>query len=149
MKKMTFAIMFLFATFYTFSGLQAQMPGQVHGKATDQQVQRSEEQGDDEYATAKPVHRKDQAKENRGKGRQHRQDKGKAKSSGCNSGDAKAKGHGKAHQETGKRTGQLNKEDHGNTMKAGKEEMKSRKGDQPHPIFYRRADARNGKGEQR
>lgn len=144
--------MFLFATFYTFNGLQAQMPGQVHGKSTDQEVQRTEEQ-EVEYESGAPEHkgRKDQAKENRGKGEQQRQNKGngKAEKGGCQGDDGKAQMHGKAHQQTGKQNGQATKEEHGHNMKAGKEEMKDRKGDDKHhPIFYRRTDARNGKGEQ-
>lgn len=151
MKKITFAIMFLFGFMYTFNGLQAQVPEQVHSRKTDQEVQRTEGPEEDyEYRETERANRADKVKEQRGKKQEHRNGKEKAKADKGSCEDGKnGKGvKGKADQQTGKRIGSLKKEERAQTMKDGKAEMKSRKKGKHHPIFYRRANARNGKGEQ-
>lgn len=150
MKKITFTIMFLFGFMYTFNGLQAQVPEQVHSRKTDQEVQRPEGSEEDlEYNERERAARNDRAKEQRRNGQEYRKDKSEAKAEGESCKDKKAKKgiKGNADREAGKRIGKFNKGERAESMKAGKEDIKSRKKGKHHPIFYRRANARNGKGE--
>lgn len=145
MKNKITAILLFFAVSFAFNGLMAQTPGPVHGTKTDQEIQKEDDNSQDrtykreETESRERPDRSEVYKKNKG----NRGNKGKAVNSTCES-DQKDKTAYK--EERGK------KGDHNRIIKhkakIHKGEMKKdKKYFKKHPIFERRSDARNGKGE--
>merc|ERR1712230_189228 len=80
MKNTITAILFFFAASFMTTGLLAQMPEPVHGKSTDQEIQKEDDKPQDR--TYKPEATKENTRSQ--KGQAHKADKGNAaKNSGC------------------------------------------------------------------
>lgn len=147
MKNKITAILLFFLASFAFNGLMAQTPGPVHGSKTDREIQKEDDNSQDR------TYSQDETEENT------RQSKGKAKSP-----KATQVKHGKKAKATKEtcESEQKNKSvyEEGRGRKgldhsAIKRQSKVRKADfkkkekyfKKHPIFERRSDAWNGKGE--
>jgi hypothetical protein len=149
MKIRITAIILLFAATVTFNGLMAQTPAPVHGTKTDQEVQHQDEDSTDRTYNQKET--KDKERWNKGKDRKTQKGangkKDKAGQANCE-GNKKGKSAHQRDRKEESHTKGLNKEELKHTMRAHKGQMnKEDRSFKKHPIFERRADARNGKGE--
>lgn len=149
MKIRITAILLFFASTFAFNGLMAQTPGPVHGTKTDQEVQTQDEDSADRTYSRKKTQEKESWK--KAKDRQtQKASEAKKDQTGATSckGGKKSKGDYKGAKKGESRKKGLDQEALKHTMRAHKGQMKKEHTSfKKHPIFERRADARNGKGE--
>lgn len=150
MKIRITAILLFFASTFAFNGLMAQTPGPVHGTKTDQEVQTQDEDSADRTYSRKETQEKESW--NKAKDRQTQKGKNAKKdqtgaATSCN-GDKKGKRDYKGAKKEESRTKDLDRKALKQTTTAHKGQMKKEhKSFKKHPIFERRTDATNGKGE--
>ena len=146
MKNTITAILFFFAASFMTTGLLAQMPEPVHGKSTDQEIQKEDDKPQDR--TYKPEATKENTRSQ--KGQAHKADKGNRGNKGKatkNSGCEDRKQENARNLEYRDRKEKNNRAVEHETRTRKVELKKEEKYFKKHPIFERRADARNGKGE--
>lgn len=142
MKNQIATLLLFFAAFIMANGLKAQTPRPVHGTETNQEAQTQDDNSIDRTYNHKEIKKKDRRLNKGERGR-----KGNAEQAKC-IGDENDNTSYKAEKRNERNRKGLDKEDFKHTMRARKGQMKKeQKSFKKHPIFERRADARNGKGE--
>ncbi|PHN03506.1 hypothetical protein [Flavilitoribacter nigricans] len=149
MKNKITATLLFFATTLTFNGLMAQTPGPVHGNKTEPEVQKEDDRSEDGTYNHQETKERENWKKDKGRkgGKENARNNGKKDKTSCEEGTNDRTGYQGQKRAENHAKG-LNKEEFKHTMRAGKGQMKKEdKSFKKHPIFERRADARNGKGE--